>query len=110
MAENTGENAPLPLAAPCFDLEPSQPGSWLARGWKDYRKAPLVSVLYGLLIAGISWSVSALAYWLGSVEVRLGSLSQRLSASVGQRRLNTDLAGDSAATQSTASPQDMVVA
>lgn len=45
-----------------------------------------------------------LVAWLGLVEKRLGSLSQRLSASVGQERLNTDLAGDSAATQSTASP------
>jgi len=32
-----------------------------------------------------------LRYWLSTVETRLGSLSQRLSASVGQRRLNTDL-------------------
>lgn len=42
-----------------------------------------------------------LRQWLFDVETRLGSLSQRLSASVGKRRLNTDLAGDSAATQST---------
>jgi hypothetical protein len=35
------------------------------------------------------------------VEKRLGSLSQRLSASVGQVRLNTDLAGDAEAVQST---------
>jgi hypothetical protein len=39
--------------------------------------------------------------WLGQVEKRLGSLSQRLSASVGQVRLNTDLAGDADAVQST---------
>lgn len=38
--------------------------------------------------------------WLSTVESRLGSLSQRLSASVGQRRINTDLAGDPAATAS----------
>ena len=43
-----------------------------------------------------------LRYWLQTVETRLGSLSQRLSASVGQRRLNTDLAGDAEARQSTA--------
>jgi hypothetical protein len=43
--------------------------------------------------------------WLALVEKRLGSLSQRLSASVGQSRLNTDLSGDSGARQSTASPQ-----
>jgi hypothetical protein len=42
-----------------------------------------------------------LEVWLGLASKRLGSLSQRLSASVGQARLNTDLAGDSAANQST---------
>lgn len=39
--------------------------------------------------------------WLGLISKRLGSLSQRLSASVGQQRLNTDLAGDAQAMQST---------
>jgi hypothetical protein len=50
-----------------------------------------------------------LGEWLGLVEKRLGSLSQRLSASVGQKRLNTDLAGDSAAKQSTATPAEIDV-
>lgn len=35
--------------------------------------------------------------WLGQVEKRLGNLSQNLTASVGQSRVNTDLAGESAA-------------
>ncbi len=39
--------------------------------------------------------------WLSLVEKRLGSLSQRLSASVGQVRINTDLGGDAEATQAT---------
>ncbi|OUS41331.1 hypothetical protein A9R00_01445 [Oleispira antarctica] len=47
--------------------------------------------------------------WLLDVETRLGSLSQRLSASVGKRRLNTDLAGDTAARQSTANEDDREV-
>jgi hypothetical protein len=50
-----------------------------------------------------------LVAWLGLVEKRLGSLSQRLSASVGQERLNTDLSGDTAATQSTVSPDEVDV-
>jgi hypothetical protein len=50
-----------------------------------------------------------LRYWLATVESRLGSLSQRLSASVGQRRINTDLAGDNSATQSTQTPAEMEV-
>lgn len=48
-----------------------------------------------------------LADWLAVVEKRLGSLSQRLSASVGQMRIDTDRAGDASAVQSTpaASPR-----
>ncbi len=45
-----------------------------------------------------------LADWLSIVEKRLGSLSQRLSASVGQQRINTDLSGEVVARQSTDSP------
>lgn len=50
-----------------------------------------------------------LRYWLATVNTRLGSLSQRLSASVGQRRINTDLAGDGDATQSTRTATEMYV-
>ena len=48
-----------------------------------------------------------LSDWLAVVEKRLGSLSQRLSASVGQLRLDTDLGNDPNAQQSTpgASPR-----
>lgn len=47
--------------------------------------------------------------WLAIVEKRLGSLSQRLSASVGQVRINTDLEGDRAARQSTERPLEMMI-
>ena len=47
--------------------------------------------------------------WLSQVEKRLGSLSQRLSASVGATRHNTDLAGETDAVQSTAASQEFSV-
>ncbi len=47
--------------------------------------------------------------WLAVVEKRLGSLSQRLSASVGQARLNTDLANDTQARSSTTAPAEVMV-
>ncbi len=47
--------------------------------------------------------------WLSVVEKRLGSLSQRLSASVGQSRVNTDLAGERAAENSTPIPDNIEV-
>lgn len=50
-----------------------------------------------------------LTRWLTDVETRLGSLSQRLSASVGKPRLNTDLAGDPEASQSTDTESIVVV-
>lgn len=47
--------------------------------------------------------------WLKQVEKRLGSYSQRLSASVGSARINTDLAGDRNARQSTPVASQSVV-
>lgn len=41
--------------------------------------------------------------WINEVTNRLGSYSQRLSASVGRDQINTDLAGDNVAQQSTTS-------
>jgi len=50
-----------------------------------------------------------LSDYLQIVSTRLGSLSQRLSASVGQLRLDTDLAGDPNARQSTPAPSPQLV-
>ena len=49
-----------------------------------------------------------LVVYLQLVEKQLGSFSQRLSASVGQVRLNTDLTGDPSARQSTPGHQLVV--
>ncbi len=50
-----------------------------------------------------------LSDYLQLVSTRLGSLSQRLSASVGQLRLDTNLAGDPNARQSTPTPGASIV-
>ncbi len=50
-----------------------------------------------------------LATWLLAVESRLGSLSQRLSTSVRQQRVNTDTAGENGAAQSTPSRAEVSV-
>ncbi len=47
--------------------------------------------------------------WLTLVEKRLGGLSQKLSASVGQARVNTDLGGDAQATTATYKPSELKV-
>jgi len=47
-----------------------------------------------------------LADWLSEVEKRLGSMSQRLSASVGEDRFNIELVGDKSAKQSTETSEE----
>jgi hypothetical protein len=47
--------------------------------------------------------------WLQGVETRLGSLSQRLSASVGKRQLNLDLDGATTSNPDTAAPVEQDV-
>jgi hypothetical protein len=46
---------------------------------------------------------------LNKMQKRLGSLSQNLSASVGQRRINTDLTDDSSATQSNQTDKELYI-
>jgi hypothetical protein len=48
-----------------------------------------------------------LRIWLSEVETRLGNISQKLSASVGKRQLDTALAGDSSANQSTVTDKEL---
>jgi len=47
--------------------------------------------------------------WLTTISSRLGSLSQRLSASVAKQRVNTDLAGEQNARQATQAPSEVDV-
>lgn len=91
--------------------------SWLFPASEDeYRKAIVALESYMQRIADSDENdaqfyarADNLARWLVNVESRLGSLSQRLSASVGQSQMNTDTAGEPAAEQSTAVPGQRMV-
>lgn len=108
------EDKDLAFAEPQFNVDAS---SWLIpRPEKEYRKGVDALKRYlarlsdpGQQQAQFYARADNLEDWLGVVEKRLGSLSQRLSASVGRPRLNTDLAGDSAARQSTVAPRQVNV-
>jgi len=108
------EDKDLALAEPRFNFDLD---SWmLPASEKEYRngREHLEGYLTRLLDddeynAQFYARADNLRYWLSTVETRLGSLSQRLSASVGQKRINIDLAGDSAASQSTPTPNEVVV-
>jgi hypothetical protein len=108
------EDPDLALAEPLFNFKAS---SWmLPASEREYRAGIRHLRSYSVRLADADESnaqfyarADNLAYWLATVETRLGSLSQRLSASVGQRRLNTDLAGDAEATQATRAPADQMI-
>ena len=102
----SAEDVDLIIAEPKFNFDTR---SWFLPATESvYQEG--IDALYGYLArlqnpgnpnAQFYARADNLQEWLGQVEKRLGSLSQRLSASVGQVRLNTDLAGDADAVQST---------
>ncbi|MDH5355517.1 MAG: DUF2333 family protein [Gammaproteobacteria bacterium] len=108
------EDVDLIIAEPQFNFDS---GSWMLPATEtEYQDG--IDALYGYLNrlqnpanpeAQFFARADNLKDWLNQVEKRLGSLSQRLSASVGQTRLNTDLAGDAEAVQSTETSQQVDV-
>ncbi|MDP5188092.1 DUF2333 family protein [Alishewanella sp. SMS8] len=106
----SAENAFLKVAQPQLNIDHQ---SWmLPSAESEYRKAIEQFYMYRQALMDPKQNDSQfyaradnLRDWLKNVEKRLGSYSQRLSASVGQERLNTDLAGDAAARQSTTTPE-----
>lgn len=56
---------PRPFAVPCKRLGMDAPWRWLRLGWRDLRRAPGLSLLFGAVIVAVSLLVSALAWWLG---------------------------------------------
>lgn len=98
------EDADLVVAEPALNYDS---GKWFPSAESSYGKS--VRALRGYQSrlampdnpAQFYARADNLRNYLVDVETRLGSLSQRLSASVGQVRFDTDLAGDPSASQST---------
>jgi len=103
------ENSHVKRAQPKFNIDNK---SWaMPSAESEYRKAVESLHLYRDALVGISKlkddnaqfyaRADNLTSYLDEIQKRLGSYSQRLSASVGKDKINTDLAGDSVARQST---------
>ena len=110
----SAEDRDLVVAEPQFSFNNN---SWILPSTEsEYRKGIAAAESYLHRLADDNQSdaqfysrADNLRDWLSQVEKRLGSLSQRLSAAVGESRLNIDLAGDRSATQSTPRPDEMRV-
>jgi hypothetical protein len=102
------ENKHIKVAQPKFNIDHT---SWaMPSAESEYRKAIESLYDYRKALVGISKvkddhaqfyaRADNLASYFEEVQKRLGGYSQRLSASVGRVRINTDLAGDNVAQQS----------
>ena len=64
-----------PFAVPCRALDAGAPLRWLRAGWRDYRRAPGLSLLFGAIIVLASIGISAMAWWLGRFALLAALLS-----------------------------------
>ena len=65
----------LPFAAEAHALPWNAAFSWLAAGWRDFKRVPRIAVSYGLIIILVSWGVSVFAWWLGKFALLASFLS-----------------------------------
>ncbi len=108
------EDEDLAIAEPLFNFDNS---SWILPSTEgEYQEAitaleRYLSRLSDTSVQNAQFFARAdnLKQYLDIVSKRLGSLSQRLSASVGQVRVNTDLANDPQAQQSTQTAKIIIV-
>lgn len=56
----------MPFVAPCRQLSPFAPFGWLAKGVADLRRAPQLSLVYGIVMAAVMAIVVLLAWIYGS--------------------------------------------
>ncbi|UCC56467.1 MAG: DUF2189 domain-containing protein [Gammaproteobacteria bacterium] len=52
----------VPLYAPCRKLSFNAPLRWLTKGWQDFQRAPLHSLVYGAIFVFIGWLLLYLAW------------------------------------------------
>ena len=55
----------MPFVVPCRDLDMGAPWRWLRAGWQDIRRAPRLTLVFGLATMLVSLMVSWLAWSLG---------------------------------------------
>ncbi len=60
---------------PCADLPVTAALQWLALGWKDFKAAPRVSLIYGLFVFVVTALIAWVAWRLGGYVLLISTLS-----------------------------------
>lgn len=77
-APGTGNPAPpdpRPFLIPCRQLDTWAPLEWVRLGWRDFCRAPGLSLAYGGFVVLISWTVALLALRFGGWVLLMAMLS-----------------------------------
>jgi len=75
MTERPAAEESRPFVVPCRRLDGRAPLRWLAAGWRDVRRAPALTAVYGAVIVLVSVAISALAWQLGRFALLAALLS-----------------------------------
>jgi uncharacterized membrane protein len=64
-----------PFLIPCRQLDTWAPLEWVRLGWRDFCRAPALSLAYGSVVVLISWAVTLLALRFGGWVLLMAMLS-----------------------------------
>jgi len=62
----------MPFVAPCRTLDMSAPLRWLRLGWLDMKRAPRLSLTYGLALMALSVAIAGLTWKFGTMALYIG--------------------------------------
>lgn len=65
LPENAITQSPISRVIPCRELDVGDPIKWLSLGLQDARRAPKITLFYGVMFALIPWGISALVAMTG---------------------------------------------
>lgn len=62
----------MPFVAPCRTLDMAAPLRWLRLGWDDMKRAPHLSLTYGLALMALSVAIAGLTWKFGTMALYIG--------------------------------------
>ena len=75
IADDGPVETPRHFVAPCRNLDPKAPLEWLKSGWQDYRKAPGLSISWGVFTWFLSTIITYASWKIGGWVLLLSLLS-----------------------------------
>jgi uncharacterized membrane protein len=73
--ESKSDQDALPFVAPCRQVDILDPLRWLKMGWEDFKQAPRVSLIYGVVLVILSYIVAFFTWKLGGYVLILSLMS-----------------------------------